>query len=564
MTKAIAFAEAAEGSRGVLERTRDLLRQHPSPAADWEARLDQAQTRLNGEGTLTLALVGQFNAGKSSLIAALTGADVQIDADVATTEVTPYAWRNVVLLDTPGVHADVDATPHDELSREATGGADLVLFVVTAELFNDRLAAHFRWIAGPDGLGLSPKMAVVVNKMDRETNDESVIREQIALAISPYDDVSIFACSARSAIDARLGPEPLRERAWRRSNFESLVSGIDGFVSEHGLAGRLSTPLQMVEEVVAEAMVGLTADESAERRAAQLLQRKRKALDGATRAIEAALADFLAQLRTAAATAGERCVRAVKDDATKTELEQTVHVGLDKLDGDLEALQDKLCGRIRTALDEATAELEELGRTPLGAAVDADERLRAEREALTVDMRKVGDSRMLKKAADAIGKPLRDGLKKLADDPELLRDGIYKLGKAVGKKFKPWEAVRAGEKLAVFAERLGQAAPFVAVAVDAYFSYRAEVAEDERRAQLARARTAVHRTFSDHAERQAEALRAWTKQIREDSVGRAIAEAEQAYQEVCAGQTSASALAAQLGELLNATRRLRERLFVDS
>lgn len=47
---------------------------------------------------LTLAFIGHYNAGKSTLIKALTDRDnVTIDADVCTHEVTAYAWHDLRL-----------------------------------------------------------------------------------------------------------------------------------------------------------------------------------------------------------------------------------------------------------------------------------------------------------------------------------------------------------------------------------------------------------------------------------------------------------------------------------
>jgi len=55
---------------------------------------------------LTVAFVGQYNAGKSTIIKALTGLEnIPIDVNVCTDKVTAYDWNGIRLLDTPGIHA---------------------------------------------------------------------------------------------------------------------------------------------------------------------------------------------------------------------------------------------------------------------------------------------------------------------------------------------------------------------------------------------------------------------------------------------------------------------------
>jgi GTP-binding protein EngB required for normal cell division len=83
---------------------------------------------------LTIAFVGQYNAGKSTILRVLTGReDIVIDSDVCTDVVTAYDWNGVRLLDTPGVHAG--HPDHDEKTYEIIARADLLVFVVTNELF---------------------------------------------------------------------------------------------------------------------------------------------------------------------------------------------------------------------------------------------------------------------------------------------------------------------------------------------------------------------------------------------------------------------------------------------
>ena len=95
---------------------------------------------------LTVAFVGQYNAGKSTILRVLTGReDIVIDSDVCTDTVTAYDWNGVRLLDTPGIHAGHPG--HDEKTYAIIDRADLLVFVVTSELFDDTTGHHFRELA---------------------------------------------------------------------------------------------------------------------------------------------------------------------------------------------------------------------------------------------------------------------------------------------------------------------------------------------------------------------------------------------------------------------------------
>ena len=104
---------------------------------------------------------GQYSAGKSTILQALTGdTSIVTGADVTTTEVAEYRWGDVLLVDTPGVQAGLPA--HDERAEQALRAADLVLFVVTVDLFDELGARHLRHVAVE--LGKARDMIVVVNK----------------------------------------------------------------------------------------------------------------------------------------------------------------------------------------------------------------------------------------------------------------------------------------------------------------------------------------------------------------------------------------------------------------
>ena len=101
---------------------------------------------------LNLVFAGQYSAGKSSLIKMLTGIEhIKIGAGVTTDVVTQYQYKSINIWDTPGILAG-ECEQHDAKALEAIAKADLLIYVITNELFDDIVGAAFRDLApGVDG-----------------------------------------------------------------------------------------------------------------------------------------------------------------------------------------------------------------------------------------------------------------------------------------------------------------------------------------------------------------------------------------------------------------------------
>ena len=156
------FAEHLRRINSLRTRLVDALRMSDDEKV--AALMDNVPTITSPDhgAPLTLAFVGQYNAGKSTIISALTGKrDIPIDADVCTDSVTGYDWEGILLLDTPGVHAGYPK--HDDLTYQTIDKADLLVFVITSELFDDVIGSHFRDLAFERGK--ASEILLAVNKM---------------------------------------------------------------------------------------------------------------------------------------------------------------------------------------------------------------------------------------------------------------------------------------------------------------------------------------------------------------------------------------------------------------
>ncbi|MHC5759567.1 GTPase [Nostoc sp.] len=103
---------------------------------------------------MTVAFVGQYNAGKSTTISALTGQrDIKIDSDIATDVTATYDWNSIKVIDTPGLFTD--RQDHDEITYEAINKADLLVFNLTYMLFDLITIENFKKLAYEKGYSSS-------------------------------------------------------------------------------------------------------------------------------------------------------------------------------------------------------------------------------------------------------------------------------------------------------------------------------------------------------------------------------------------------------------------------
>jgi len=206
---------------------------------------DEHQTRrARREHELTVALVGYTNAGKSSLMRAMTGIDVLVaDKLFATLDTTirplyPDTRPKVLMSDTVGF---IKKLPHDLVASfkstlDEAASASLLLFVVDASdpSFRSQLDVTRKVLAEVGATDI-PSL-VVLNKQDRLGPDE------LAALKAEYPDA--FFLSTRSQEDL----QALRERIMRHFEREMIDEEIRIPFTAQGVVAEIRARMHILSE----------------------------------------------------------------------------------------------------------------------------------------------------------------------------------------------------------------------------------------------------------------------------------------------------------------------------
>ncbi|WP_414491889.1 GTPase [Stenotrophomonas maltophilia] len=523
------------------------------------ARIDEALEQTTAQSPLRIAFIGEWNAGKSSLIAALTGAEVAIDADVCTDVSAEFSWKGLTVVDTPGIQAQRHDTDHDHISRQATIGADLVLFVVTNELFNPRLAAHLRFVLDEEGLGLARKAALVVNKFDRESNQEEVLLGEVRSVLGPHQNVPIFFVSSRKFLQSGSAPSELRERFVLQSRLPALTKGIDRFVEDAGTLGRLETPLQVVADAVESLLHGV-ANTKEDEAQLELIRRQKTVLQGLERNLRDIRKTWKQQAHSTVNACAEGAVQNVSETSTSEDLDRLFETTMAVAVADVERLHDGVTGAIEGAMEDAEQKLVEIGQSPLGKQVEKIDIERAKLVTVNFDQSRPGEKAYLGRMGKMATDPLKQALDAASNNAKGLGELVYKVGKTLGKKFRPWGAVNAGKTLAKCAGRAAKFVPLASAGLDFYVQYREETAKDEQARHFANMRLALRGAFAEQARMEADVLEDAINSVSQGSVAAALAKLDAQAAQIAANNESATRLAGDITALMQRCTQLRSRL----
>ena len=490
-------------------RMRDAVRSTLEGAAHPRCRELASELLPTVNPVISLAFIGQYNAGKSSLIRALTGtSEVVVDANVATDRVVEVSWEGLRLIDTPGVQAG--RPEHDQLTESAIAAADLLVFVITAELFDATISDYFRQVVLDRGRG--GECLLVVNKSSQDAGARETKLAAIEEVLDPLgrDDVPIIFADALAKEWAEQSEDAAeRQELLGESGFRELALRIDEFARVSGLRGQLTTPVYEALNVIDEA-TAILSDNEESIAALTLLRKQRSLLREHRQELNEQVREAITDTRNRIAALGDGLADLLEPETEAPEVQAAV----DERAEIAERYADELDQQVERAIEETT--------TRLQAALHSEVQLELEFLAGTGPASSTSQTNLKASLEEAGGQDafpsetlqgLNQGLAKVSTFfSQNARAGekghalVYGVGKKLGVKFRPWGAVKT-------ARFLGRAAGGLAIAAsvwDIWSQHQQEKRNAELEKALQKSRVSLRSAFqmlaSDMAEQSAAAF----------------------------------------------------------
>lgn len=486
MEQKLKYAAYQRRLESLKEKTKALL--ISTGNNDLAETLNSELNSMKEREELRLAFVGQYSSGKSTIISALTGnKDIKIDANVATDVVSEYHWNNIVLLDTPGILAGkVEA--HDQRTKEALEKSDLILYVLTSQLFDNVVFNNFIDLAYNQRL--ADKMLIVINKMGMENGEFDALVENYTLSLTKIFaergyDISTFPIAFIDANDYIEGIDTNDDEFIEISRFEKFIGTLNDFVSKKGLIKKqFDTPIRVLQSHLKNIAVS-EADETLAEFYRQFEQKLGHSLTELKRDTSNVLQEFNSSIMDEVINSASSIGEISEEDWNQRQKE---------LNNQLTQIIGSTSSDIETAISENYKRLmDEVNEFSNKDALvkysqELDTRINqpnisVEEKAKIVNYKKT--LTWLTEGAKSISglapnvNDLFGGIS--AASGSQLHKIVLDVGHFFGKNFKPWQAVKWASNIAKVA-KFG--IPLVTFGVDAYMQYKDNKKENQRIQQI--------------------------------------------------------------------------------
>lgn len=562
--KTLKLRQLVEKGQTLLNRAKKVLKDAPLDTVQNFAQRVPGEVATPDE-SVQVVFAGQYSAGKSSILKALTEEDIEIGADITTQKVQQLNWNGIRVIDTPGVHTEL-RPDHDAITYEAISKADLLVFVITNELFDSHIAEHFRKLA--IDREKAHEMLLVVNKMQRCAQGntpevQNTIREDLRKVLVPFtpEQLRISFVDAESELEARAEQdEDFRRIFHKRSGFDTFIGNLNAFVKEKGLAARYTTSLYTLEQVLQEALAAEASDDPDVDALQELWTQQRRAwVEGKARlsqSVESKVQQTTSKIRQE----GHKMADLIRGDADRDAVNRELIAARDRVQDyavELSELVQKEFHENDLAVRERVGQIAESE-----FAKELLPRLTERVQGIDLDPEVLSKAKQGADVTHRLGQFLVKHSFNPTDGASLFKLGQYSgtathsmvknIGHFFGKSFKPWEAIK-------WARIISNAGRVLSVA-GVFLTFVLQIKEDADAAkmeqELREGRTAVRAGFGEAAHAVELHFDEETNTYVDEIIKQPIAEMDKQLEELRNMQQSRSTLFRELTGLLEDTRSL--------
>lgn len=442
------------------------------------------------DGILSVAFVGQYSAGKSTIISAITDKrDIKIDADIATDATSNYYWEGINLIDTPGLFTE--RKDHDAITYDAIHKADLLVFCLTSMLFDSITVENFKKLAYEKGYRW--KMMLVVNKMSDEAGDDEqkIINysKSLAEALKPYK-IDEFTLCFIDAKDYCEGIDTDDDFLIEISRFESFTDALNNFVDSRRSLARLDTPVRIVLSGINDAQICISRDNNEDTAFFEILKRLSRTVNQERERLRNKFKNIALNLFSAVTNEGTILASVLgSDDNFEISNQQTeinVRTHYEKSTNDMESC-------VSDAFYSIQNEIESIFNSDLVKTfvnrLQVKYEISVQNIDSDVDVKKIANQvKGLLRIGEKIGlNPLRDNWTNTYQGAGLLtamdvvgsdlHQTVYSVGEFFAYDFAPWEAVNLATDIGNSLMMVGNVVSFLGVGaalLQTYQEYEAE------------------------------------------------------------------------------------------
>jgi len=496
------FAEKSKKLDNIIKNAFSIMNGNETYKSIIERINNDLKVKEN-ESKLCITFVGQYSSGKSTIISALTGNDkIKIDSNISTDSTTKYPWRDVILVDTPGLYTH--HPEHDNITEDAIKQADILVYCLTYSLFDLLLLKDFQKLAYERGY--AGKMFLIINKMDGEYGKHSELVKNYKKTLIKdlgEDNLKKFPLCFITAQWQRDSDPDVR----KESHFDDFITQLNNFINKNGQMNKLLGSANIFIDNIQQGII--ENNDSENKIYFQIIDRVEKQFKKQERECDSFFISLMDELRSKIINAGFRLLN--MEPKNKTEAEENCR----KIESELElycnSAVKELEEKFSSVQEELNSALEEIAGSELVQNFYLSEQVHINdlnygevskkgsvfnAEHLNSFLNSVSDG-TLKIASYATGKAGAGFLLKASGaSGSVIHTSVKTVGHFFGVSFKPWQAVNIAKNIGNFAKILGPLAIAATVIVEIVDAVKEKKHEQKELAQ----RRDLLASFSEQAD----------------------------------------------------------------